>query len=191
MRPCRRRGRGVSPDRWLGGGPGLWRRCDHRVSTAQRPFDFRSQLEQKYRDGLRRGPTTTFVDVEGDIVWTLEYLRYRLSACGHADAESRVFAQIDDRSRIPPTCVVCAGPPGAIAFLGWTTATVPQGSVMFSWEAAPRVVTSYVVELGTSRGASNLGVVEVSGAARCYPFFFSNSCMNETSASTPSSGNAL
>lgn len=68
------------------------------------PFDFRVQLEQKYRDGLRRSPTLTFVDAEGDIVWTLEYLRYRLSSCEHADAESKVFAQIDDRSRIPQDC---------------------------------------------------------------------------------------
>jgi len=134
------------------------------------PFDFRAQLELKYRDGLRRGPTTTFVDVEGDIVWTLEYLRYRLSACGHAEAESKVFAQIDNRSLIPPTCLVCSGPPGAIAFLGWTTATVPQGSVMLTWDAAPGVVTAYIVELGTTRGASNLGVVEVSGSARSHTF---------------------
>ncbi len=134
------------------------------------PFDFRAQLELKYRDGLRRGPTTTFVDAEGDIVWTLEYLRYRLSACGHAEAESKVFAQIDDRSRIPPTCEVCAGPPGPIAFLGWQTATVPQGSVMFFWDAAPGVVTAYIVELGTTRGASNLGVVEIGGTARSHTF---------------------
>ena len=134
------------------------------------PLDFRSQLEQKYRDGLRRGPTSTFVDAEGDIVWTMEYLRYRLGACGHADAESKVFAQIDDRSRIPPTCVVCSGPPGAIAFLGWTTATVPQGSVMFFWDAPPGVVTAYLVELGTTRGASNLAAVEVSDTTRSHTF---------------------
>lgn len=148
--------------------------CGATTTTAfpprNEPFDFRAQLELKYRDGLRRGPTTTFVDAEGDIVWTLEYLRYRLSACGHAEAESKVFAQIDDRSRIPPTCEVCAGPPGPIAFLGWTTATVPPGSVMFMWDAAPGVVTAYVVELGTTRGASNLGVVEVSGTARSHTF---------------------
>jgi hypothetical protein len=116
------------------------------------------------------GVTTTFVDAEGDIVWTLEYLRYRLSACGHAEAESKVFAQIDDRSRIPPTCVVCPGPPGPIGFLGWTTATLPPGSVTLTWDAAPGVVTSYLVELGTTPGAANFGVVEVSGAARSHTF---------------------
>lgn len=61
------------------------------------PFDFRIQLEGKYRDGLRRNPTTTYVDAEGDIVWTQEYLRYRVSTCDHFTAVNRVFAQIDGR----------------------------------------------------------------------------------------------
>jgi hypothetical protein len=61
------------------------------------PFDFRQRLEVKYRDGLRRGPTSTFVDLEGDIVWTQEYLRYRVNACDHSTAVSKVFAQIDGR----------------------------------------------------------------------------------------------
>ena len=64
----------------------------------------------------------------------------------------------------------CSGPPGAIAFLGWTTAGVPQGSVMFMWDPAPGGVTRYVVEFGTTRGASNLAVVEASGAARSHTF---------------------
>ena len=33
-------------------------------------LDFRNQLEAEYRNGLRRGPTSTSVDVEGDVVWT-------------------------------------------------------------------------------------------------------------------------
>jgi hypothetical protein len=134
------------------------------------PMDFRAQLEQKYRDGLRRAPTQTFVDAEGDIVWTLEYFRYRLSSCGHAAAESKVFAQIDFRSQIPPDCTVCAGPPAATGFLGWSTFDVPIGSVKLSWEPAQGVVGTHVVELGTTRGASNVAVVEVSGAARSHTF---------------------
>src|SRR5262245_4896308 len=58
------------------------------------PFLFRQLLETKYRDGLRRQPVTTFVDVEGDIVWTQEYLRYRVSGCTHLEATTRVLAQI-------------------------------------------------------------------------------------------------
>jgi hypothetical protein len=64
----------------------------------------------------------------------------------------------------------CSEPPAAIDFLGWTTATVPPGSVTLTWDAAPGVVTRYVVELGTTRGAANLGVVEVSGTARSHTF---------------------
>lgn len=146
--------------------------CGSTATTAfpprNEPFDFRSQLELKYRDGLRRGPTTTFVDPEGDIVWTQEYLRYRLNACGHAEAESKVFAQIDDRSRIPPTCIVCTGPPGIAGFVGW--AALGSGDLTVTWEPASGVVTAYLVELGTTRNASNVGVVEVDGSARSHTF---------------------
>jgi len=134
------------------------------------PLDFRVQLEQKYRDGLGRAPTMTFVDPEGDIVWTLEYFRYRLSSCSHASAESKVFAQIDVRSQIPPDCTVCAGPPAATGFLGWSTFDVPPGSVKLAWEPAAGVVGTHIVELGTTRGASNIAVVEVSGASRSHTF---------------------
>ncbi|MGQ0736462.1 MAG: hypothetical protein ACT4QD_22770 [Acidobacteriota bacterium] len=67
------------------------------------PFDFMIQLEAKYRDGLRRLAGPTFVDVEGNIVWTQEYLRYRVTGCGHLDAQQRVFDQIDGRG-VQPTC---------------------------------------------------------------------------------------
>ena len=69
-----------------------------------------------------------------------------------------------------PSPVACSAPPGAISFLGWTTATVPPGSVMLTWDAAPGVVTTYLVELGTTRGAANLGTVEVSGSATSHTF---------------------
>ena len=67
------------------------------------PFDFRTQLEAKYRDGLRRSPAATYVDVEGDIVWTQEYLRYRVNRCTHGQAVDRVMLQIDGRG-VQPTC---------------------------------------------------------------------------------------
>ena len=155
-------------------GRGVAAVCGVSTTTAfpprNEPLDFRTQLEQKYRDGLGRSSSATFVDAEGDVVWTLEYLRYRLSSCGHAEAEAKVFAQIDDRTRIEPDCTVCSGVPGVNAFLGWTTADVPPGSVRVFWEAGAGVATSYVVELGASRGASNLAVAEVSGAARNHVF---------------------
>jgi matrixin len=67
------------------------------------PLDFRNQLETKYRNGLGRGPTSTTVDREGDVVWTQEYLRYRVNSCGHGVAVQSVFAQIDGRPA-PPVC---------------------------------------------------------------------------------------
>jgi hypothetical protein len=67
------------------------------------PLDFRNQLEAKYRDSLRRGPTSTTVDREGDVAWTQEYLRYRVNSCGHGVAVQSVLTQIDGRAA-PPVC---------------------------------------------------------------------------------------
>jgi gluconate kinase len=77
------------------------------------PFDFRSSLERKYRDQLRRPPTSSFVDVEGDVVWTQEYIRYRVNRCSHSLAVQYVLAQIDGAGIAP----VCGDEPaGSIAF---------------------------------------------------------------------------
>src|ERR671913_349924 len=38
-------------------------------------FQFRNELETKYQTGLNRGASLTFVDREGDVVWTQEYIR--------------------------------------------------------------------------------------------------------------------
>jgi hypothetical protein len=66
-------------------------------------LDFRNLLEAKYRDGLGRGPMSTFVDRERDVVWIQEYLRYRVNSCGHGAAVQSVMTQIDGRAA-PPTC---------------------------------------------------------------------------------------
>ncbi|MGE5198493.1 MAG: hypothetical protein ACM3H9_02550 [Rhodospirillaceae bacterium] len=78
------------------------------------PYAFRQELEAKYRDGLRRSPSSTYVDLEGDIVWTQEYLRYRVNQCDHATAVQKVLDQIDGRGIAP----VCGNPPagGQVAF---------------------------------------------------------------------------
>jgi hypothetical protein len=68
------------------------------------PYAFRQELERKYRDGLRRPATSSYVDIEGAIVWTQEYLRYRVNRCGHADATQKVLDQIDGRAAAP-TCI--------------------------------------------------------------------------------------
>ena len=67
-------------------------------------LDFRSNhLESKYRNGLRRNPTTTYVDIEGDVVWTTEYFRYRLSGCDHENATQKTLTQVGGNTA-PATC---------------------------------------------------------------------------------------
>ncbi len=76
-------------------------------------FDFRNQLETKYQTGLGRSAAPTFVDREGEVVWTQEYMRYRTNGCDHPTAIQRVNAQIDGQ----PAGGVCGAPPdGLIAF---------------------------------------------------------------------------
>jgi hypothetical protein len=76
-------------------------------------FDFRNLLETKYATGLGRAAAATFVDQEGEVVWTQEYMRYRSNGCDHATAVARVMAQIDGN----PAGGVCGAPPdGLIAF---------------------------------------------------------------------------
>lgn len=66
-------------------------------------YDFRRSLEDLYRTELGRAPTSTFVDLEGAVVWVQEYLRYRVNTCSHADSIARVMNQIDGRG-ISPVC---------------------------------------------------------------------------------------
>lgn len=58
-------------------------------------FDFRNQLETKYQTSLGRSAAATFVDREGEVVWTQEYMRYRVNGCDHNTAVQRVLAQIN------------------------------------------------------------------------------------------------
>lgn len=75
------------------------------------PFAFRQQLESVYRDVLRRSPISTYVDIEGTIVWTQEYLRYRLSGCAHAESVTLVLNLIDGRPPVPDCGGTVAFPP--------------------------------------------------------------------------------
>ena len=76
-------------------------------------FDFRNQLETKYQNGLGRSQAPTYVDKEGEVVWTQEYMRYRSNGCDHNSAVQRVMAQIDGQ----PAGQICAAPPeGLILF---------------------------------------------------------------------------
>jgi hypothetical protein len=56
-------------------------------------LDFRRRLEERTPSPIGRGVETA-VDVEGDTVWTQEYLQLRISDCSHADAVATVLGQI-------------------------------------------------------------------------------------------------
>jgi hypothetical protein len=66
-------------------------------------YAMRLELENIYKDELKRAPSQSAVDVEGDVVWVQEYLRYRLNGCSHDQATSRVLTQIGGGG-IPPVC---------------------------------------------------------------------------------------
>ena len=70
--------------------------------TPEDALAFRQVLEAKFR-AEGRPAQTTFVNAEGVIVWTLEYLRYRASGCSQAEAIDKVFTQIDRRG-VPAPC---------------------------------------------------------------------------------------
>lgn len=89
------------------------------------PLDFMLQLEAKYRDGLRRAANLSFVDVEGNIVWTQEYLRYRVSGCGHDSSQQRVFDQIAGRG----IGVDCARRTDTFAFILTSSSPVVLGPI--------------------------------------------------------------
>lgn len=73
---------------------------------------FRNDLETKYQQ-MGRSLTTTFVDREGQVVWTQEYIRYRVNGCDHATAVQRVMTQIDGGA----AGGVCGAPPeGVVLF---------------------------------------------------------------------------
>jgi hypothetical protein len=89
-------------------GQGLPEPCGTAQATIAFPprdqtYAFRLELERIYRDDLRRQPSDTRVDPEGDVVWIQEYLRYRLTGCNHADAVGRSLLQVDGLG-IQPQC---------------------------------------------------------------------------------------
>jgi hypothetical protein len=110
-------------------------------------FLFRTDLETKYRTGLNRAPAGTFVDPEGELVWTQEYIRYRVNGCDHPTALARVLAQIA----------------GAIA--AGVCAVPPEGIVVFPSRAESlefrRVLETTYQQMG--RGLS-LSAVDIEGA---------------------------
>jgi len=89
-------------------------------------LDFRRQLESKYQQ-LGRGFSQSTVDAEGGVVWTQEYLRYRVNQCDHPTSVQKVFSQIDGGG-VAPTCYV----PPCIFTVSPTTQTVPAAGGTFT-----------------------------------------------------------
>ena len=77
-------------------------------------MDFRRQLEAKYQS-MGRPLQSSFVDMEGSVIWTQEYIRYRVNQCNHTEAVQKVFAQIDGgapSATCGPTCAYRPAPGG-------------------------------------------------------------------------------
>lgn len=74
------------------------------------PNDFFNQLIAVYRDELRAGQVTTYVDPEGIVVWLIEYARYRVGLCDHNNATARVFSAIDNTGVYGVCALTPAGP---------------------------------------------------------------------------------
>lgn len=67
------------------------------------PNTFFRNLQNLYRDMLRRSQTLTYVDPEGQNVWLTEYFRFYLNGCSHQDAMSRTIQEITTGGTLP-TC---------------------------------------------------------------------------------------
>lgn len=160
-----------------GGGGGAWRPAATFPSRGD-GLDFRNQLEAKYATGLGRAAAFTAVDLEGDIVWTQEYLRYRVDGCDHATAVSRVLAQVD------------GGAAGAVC------GTSPDGAVGLPSRAD---TVDFRRQLETKYGAmgrSSSSAVDLEGSAvwnQEYVRYRTNACTHAAAAAnvlTQIDGNA-
>jgi hypothetical protein len=77
--------------------------ADYAFPPRDQTLSFRVELERLYRDDLHRSAGATSVDIEGNAVWLQEYLRYRLHACSHYQASTKVLMQIEGQG-IQPVC---------------------------------------------------------------------------------------
>ena len=102
-------------------------------------FEFRNQLEAKYQTGLGRSTSLTSVDREGEVVWTQEYIRYRVNGCDHPTA----IAARDDADRWQPAGRhLCResrlrDPVPAARSDPWISGVSWRPSISSRWAAAP------------------------------------------------------
>ncbi len=87
-------------------------------------FEFRRLLEVKYQQ-MGRSLSSSFVDIEGSAIWLQQYLYHRANACSHAQAQDKVFSEIDGRG----VQAVCYVPPDPCVFYFYGTNYVqPNGA---------------------------------------------------------------
>jgi hypothetical protein len=161
------------------------------------PYEFQAALETAYREMLGRSQTASYVDSEGANVWLAEYLRYRVAGnCDHAEAESRVFAQIQGQGvqpicgpvnppspstyeyRVDPAARYVAATSGTYSIYVYTnrpdaqwTATSDQPSwltVVAGDRGTGAGITTYIVSSNPST-SMRYGTIRVSGLSGLYP----------------------
>ncbi|HYE88088.1 MAG TPA: BACON domain-containing protein [Vicinamibacterales bacterium] len=129
-------------------------------------FVFGNNLNTKYQQ-MGRAASSFYIDLEGLIVWTQEYIRYRVNGCDHTTALQRVLTQIAGGA----AGGVCGEPPsGVINF--------PSRADVF---AAIREIDARYQQMG--RGLTQL-FVDLEGAAIWIQEFLryrANACDTATS----------
>ena len=104
----------------------------------------RNDLESTYQNLLGRSLTQTFVDKEGEVVWTQEYIRYRVNGCDHGTAVARVFTQIDGGI----AGGVCGAPPeGLILFPSRADALQLRRELEIKYQQMGRGLSSTYVDM--------------------------------------------
>jgi hypothetical protein len=114
------------------------------------PHEYRQHLEGLYQEVFKRGAVATYVDVEGDVVWIQEYIRYRLTGCAHSVATERVFLQIDGGGVMSGCAAV--PPPGP-----------PVNPMTGTWKGSGDDLGAFVMVL-TQSGSTITGTYEDSAA---------------------------
>jgi hypothetical protein len=62
----------------------------------------------------------------------------------------------------------CTSAPGTPEFLGWTSAGLPAGSVQMNWAPKNEAIRSYIVEVGTTVGGTDVAVIDTRSTATSY-----------------------
>ena len=139
------------------------------------PNEFQGRLEAVYRDVLRRSQVLSFVDSEGANVWLAQYLRLRVSGCGHIDAENKVFTEIRGGGVQASCANVPAQPP-----------TTAPGSSSVTGTVAPLGINRHLLTIA-SNGTLGVGLAWSNPATDLDLYLTSTSC----SGYPPSSCNIL